>query len=62
MLGQIVVREFGVSLRTLQDALDRQKKSPDKKLGDILVSLGALSSEQRDSALEIQSARRLMGG
>jgi hypothetical protein len=59
LLGQIVVREFGVTLRALQDALDEQKSSK-AQLGDILVAAGALTSAQRDEALEIQAGRRLV--
>ena len=53
-LGAILVRSAGLPLKTLQEALDRQKKSGEK-LGAILCEMSAITADQLQHALELQA-------
>ncbi len=58
LLGAILVRSAGLSLRVLQDALDRQKAEPNLKLGEILLSMRVIDAAQLVAALEEQKKLR----
>jgi hypothetical protein len=53
LLGAILVRRAGLSLKTLQQALDRQQ-AEGKRLGEILVAMGAVSERDVADALALQ--------
>ena len=57
LLGAILVRTAKLPLKTLQEALEEQKRSK-KRLGDILMAAGAITREQLALALEIQREKR----
>lgn len=57
LFGSIVVAEYDVSLRDLQEALDKQK-SNSELLGNILISMGVLDKEQVLKALHRQIQMR----
>lgn len=57
-LGAILVRTMGLPLRVLQEALDRQKRAPTRKLGDILLEMQAIDDDHLRVALEIQKHSR----
>ena len=57
LLGAILVRTAGLSLETLQAALDHQKDSGEQ-LGAILRDMKAISGGQLLRALEVQSQLR----
>lgn len=53
LLGAILVRRAGLSLQTLQEALDRQH-SDGGRLGEILIAMGAVSERDVADALALQ--------
>ncbi|WP_319575527.1 chemotaxis protein CheA [uncultured Desulfobacter sp.] len=60
-LGEILVRKKAVEREGLNEALDIQKKRPDKKIGEILVEENRVSSKDITSALMEQGhAKRTM--
>jgi hypothetical protein len=57
MVGAILVLTAELSLKTLQDALDRQKRDGGM-LGEILVAMDAVTEEELELALRLQRMRR----
>jgi hypothetical protein len=57
LLGAILVRNFGLPLKTLQVALDWQRQS-EGLLGEVLVEMEAVTTEQLDAALAQQDELR----
>lgn len=53
LLGAILVRRAGLSLQTLQEALDRQQREGGR-LGEVLVAMGAVSERDVADALALQ--------
>jgi len=60
LLGQILVRQAGLPLATLQQALDLQKQRGGR-LGEILLELEAITEEQLTAAL-VEQMRRVSPG
>ncbi len=56
LLGQILVRQMGLPLATLQAALDAQKRRGGK-LGEILLEMEAITEAQLTAALVEQMRR-----
>ncbi len=52
-LGGILVQMTGISLKTLQYALDRQKETG-AKIGELLFAMGVVTEEQVTTALQRQ--------
>ena len=61
-LGAILVRSVGLPLRTLQEALDRQRLDPDRLVGEILLEMGAIDAAQLEDALAAQALEVSMLG
>jgi two-component system chemotaxis sensor kinase CheA len=53
-IGQIMIDQGALQIEDLNQALDRQKASPDKKVGQILVQAGKATPKQVVSALRDQ--------
>jgi general secretion pathway protein E len=56
LLGQILVRQMGLALAVLQQALDTQKQQGGK-LGEILLRMKAVTEPQLTAALVEQMRR-----
>lgn len=52
-VGQFLVNNGIISGKILTDALIMQKDNPERLIGEILVTMGALSKEQLIMALEM---------
>jgi hypothetical protein len=57
LLGQILVRQAGLPLALLQQALDTQKNRGGGRLGEILLEMHAITEEQLTAALVEQMRR-----
>ncbi len=60
-IGNVLLLDAGVKPDQLTQALDAQKAAPHKKLGEILMSMGALTPKALKAALEKQSLWRKRG-
>lgn len=52
-VGEFLVNNGIITGKLLKDALDMQKDNPSRLIGEILVTMGALSKEQLIMALEM---------
>lgn len=52
-VGEFLVNNGIITRKFLDDALDLQKDNADRLIGEILVTMGALSKEQLVMALEM---------
>lgn len=52
-VGEFLVNNGIITGKLLKDALDLQKDNPDRLIGEILVTMGALSKEHLVMALEM---------
>jgi len=52
-VGEFLVNNGIITGKLLKDALDMQKDNPSRLVGEILVTMGALSKEQLIMALEM---------
>lgn len=52
-VGEFLVNNGIITGKLLKDALDMQKDNPSRLVGEILVTIGALSKEQLIMALEM---------
>jgi hypothetical protein len=52
-VGEFLVNNSIITGKLLKDALDMQKDNPTRLIGEILVTMGALSKEQLIMALEM---------
>lgn len=50
-IGQVLLREHAINVETLRTALKEQHKTPNKKLGEILADMGALTRAQVEDAV-----------
>ena len=50
-LGENLIKKGFITQDQLDKALDEQKKSPNERIGEILVSLGLVTKEQIESSL-----------
>lgn len=57
LIGAILVRHHGVSLRALQDAIDQQKRTSEQ-LGQLLLRGGHITRQQLLEALVEQARMR----
>ncbi len=56
LLGQILKREGYCTESDIMEALSRQQRGEERRIGDILVSEGTITEEQLKKALEIQKS------
>jgi len=52
-VGEFLINNGIITGKLLADALSMQKDNPDRLIGEILVTMGALSKEQLVMALEM---------
>jgi len=52
-VGEFLVNNSIITRKLLTEALDMQKDNPERLIGEILVTMGALSKEQLIMALEM---------
>jgi hypothetical protein len=52
-VGEFLVNNGIITRKLLTEGLDLQKDNPDRLIGEILVTMGALSKEQLVMALEM---------
>jgi type IV pilus assembly protein PilB len=50
-IGQVLLREHAINVDTLRTALKEQHKTPNRKLGEILADMGALTRAQVEDAV-----------
>ena len=53
MVGEFLVENSIITAAQLRDALEMQKDNPERLVGEILVTQGAISKEQLIMALEM---------
>lgn len=60
-IGNLFLMDAGVTQDQLSEALAKQEKAPHRKLGEILVAMGALTTTALDAALNKQANWRRKG-
>jgi CheY-like chemotaxis protein/tetratricopeptide (TPR) repeat protein len=58
-LGRVMVEERLISQRECEQSLERKRKEPDKRQGEILVEMGSISQHNLQFALELQMQAKL---
>lgn len=53
-LGEILIKRHAIKLSQLVDAIEAQKKEPEKHLGQVLVEKGLITDHELDEALALQ--------
>lgn len=58
LLGEFLLEKEAITLLQLEEALNKQRETPEKKLGQILLELGHVTPKALDEALALQAIFR----